>query len=129
MARAAHMDLQLMTVRHGERAADGHRRLSSRTPSNTAHAAPAAAGPTAGGPREPLELPPAAQFGTLILRDVGGLPPVDQCRLLRWLELSARPHAGRQHHHARRCCARVEAGVFLDTLYYRLNTVCVDVTN
>ena len=23
---------------------------------------------------------------------------------------------------------RVEAGVFTDTLYYRLNTVCVDVT-
>ena len=39
-----------------------------------------------------------------------------------------RADAGRQHH-PRRCCREVQSGKFIDTLYYRLNTVLVDATS
>jgi hypothetical protein len=126
MARAAHLDLQLMTVRRMNVllmgttpvVEDALNRLMAhlREPVRTWRFP------------DPLELPPAAEVGTLILRDVESLPPVDQCRLLRFLELSG----GRTQivsTSGSRLLARVEASVFLDTLYYRLNTVCVDVTN
>jgi hypothetical protein len=76
---------------------------------------------------EHLNLPPASQVGTIILEDVRGLNDRDQQRLLDWLEraagqtqvISTTPT---------RLLPQVEAGTFLDTLYYRLNTICVDVT-
>ena len=74
-----------------------------------------------------LELPPPIHSGTLILREVGQLSPADQCRLASWLEASA----GRMQvisTTTSRLTRRVDAGSFLDSLYYRLNVVCVDIT-
>ena len=75
-------------------------------------------------PGKPLVLPSA---GTLFLHEVGALTHDDQLRLLAWLERNT----GR----TRVICtasaslfAEVEAGRFIDTLYYRLNTVSLDVT-
>jgi hypothetical protein len=76
---------------------------------------------------DPLELPSPEQSGTLILREIGELVPADQQRLAWWLESSA----GRTQvisTTASQLVKRVDAGVFLDTLYYRLNVVCVDIS-
>ena len=77
-------------------------------------------------PGERLVLPPVARPRTMILHDVGALPPDDQQRLAAWLE-----GAGRRTQIVSTTPApllpHVEAGTFNDTLYYRLNMVCVDV--
>jgi hypothetical protein len=65
---------------------------------------------------------------TVILHEVGELPREDQQRLSRWLE--AEP--GRTHvvcTSASPLHLRVAAGAFLDTLYYRLNTICVEMAD
>lgn len=75
---------------------------------------------------EPLVLPPGSSTGTMILHDMGALTPLDQRRLLRWLErttgqtqiVSTTPVS---------LLPRVQDGTFIDTLYYRLNTVCLGV--
>lgn len=74
-----------------------------------------------------LVLPPVSRTKTLILQDVGALSAGDQLRLLEWLEnavgrtqlISTTPTP---------LLPRVHAGEFIETLYYRLNTVCVDVS-
>ena len=74
-----------------------------------------------------LELPPPIHSGTLVLREVGQLSPADQCRLASWLEASG----GRMQvisTTTSRLSRRVDAGSFLDSLYYRLNVICVDIT-
>jgi hypothetical protein len=89
--------------------------------------------PVLGGPvhvwtaREPMELPPPTQPGTLILRDVGSLSRADQYRLIKWLDRSA----GRTQVISTTNSSLwelVEIGVFHATLYYRLNVTCVDLT-
>jgi hypothetical protein len=78
-------------------------------------------------PGEQLVLPPVTRDGTMVLHDVGALEQDDQYRLLDWLEravgrtqvVSTTPSA---------LLPRVKAGAFSDTLYYRLNTVCLDMT-
>jgi hypothetical protein len=78
-------------------------------------------------PGERLMLPLAEGAGTLVLHDVGRLTPEDQLYVLDWLErdggdvqvVSTSPTS---------LMMRVQTGAFLDTLYYRLNTVCVNVT-
>ena len=82
---------------------------------------------TAWAPGARLVLPPVEAAGTLILHEVGSLPHDDQVRLLAWLEEAI----GR----TRVVCttsaslmSRLEAGTFNPTLYYRLNTVSVNVT-
>lgn len=125
MARASHMDLNLMSMRRvnllltgaGPVIEDALTRLMPqlRQPIQT------------WSPPDPLELPSPTQSGTLIVRDVGALPLVDQYRLLKWLELSG----GRTQvvsTTTTRLLPLVEATRFHDTLYYRLNVVCVDVT-
>ena len=75
---------------------------------------------------ERLVLPPAGNAGTMILHNVGALAREDQRRLLEWTDrttgrmqvISTTPAPLLRY---------VLAGAFLDTLYYRLNTVCVDV--
>ena len=77
-------------------------------------------------PGEQLVLPPAADTGTLILHEVGSLTHDDQVRLLAWLDQSA----GRTRVVSTASAslfARVEAGLFIDRLYYRLNTVSLNV--
>jgi transcriptional regulator of acetoin/glycerol metabolism len=77
-------------------------------------------------PGNRLILPPVARSRTMILHDVGDLPLEDQHRLATWLE-----GAGRKTQIVsttpRPLLPCVEAGTFNDTLYYRLNMVCVDV--
>ncbi|MGH9370544.1 MAG: hypothetical protein ACRD15_03320 [Vicinamibacterales bacterium] len=79
-------------------------------------------------PGEQLVLPPAERAGTMVLHEIGALDLQDQIRLLEWTGLSM----GRTQvvsTTAAPLLPRVEAGAFIDTLYYRLNMVCVDVTD
>ncbi len=79
-------------------------------------------------PSDPLELPAPSQAGTLILREVGALPPIDQRRLLQWLELSV----GRVQvvsTSSSRLLTMVDIGRFHETLYYRLNVMSFDMTS
>ena len=76
---------------------------------------------------EPLVLPNAAQTGTLILREVGALSLPDQRRLIEWLERAA-GETQVVSTTATPLMPLVQAGAFLPRLYYRLNTVCVDVS-
>jgi hypothetical protein len=125
MARAAHMDLYLTNMRRVNLLVTGtdaevgdaltRLRPNLRQPIQT------------WTPADPLELPSPAQSGTLIVRDIEALPPADQIRLLTWLEMSG----GRTQVVSTTTSPLlplVEAGVFHDTLYYRLNVVCVDLT-
>ncbi|HEV3062713.1 MAG TPA: hypothetical protein VGY48_30985 [Vicinamibacterales bacterium] len=76
-------------------------------------------------PGQRLALPSGTPSGTMILRDVGALADDEQRRLLDWLEETD----GRTQvvsTSAEPLLSRVESGAFLDTLYYRLNTVCVN---
>jgi hypothetical protein len=71
--------------------------------------------------------PPVARARTMILQDVGALTHEDQCRLLDWLERAA----GRTQVVSTTPAPlfpRVQGGAFIDRLYYRLNTMCMDVT-
>jgi transcriptional regulator of aromatic amino acid metabolism len=61
----------------------------------------------------------------VILQDVGALTRADQHRLLDWLDDAA----GRTQVVSTTPAPlwpRVQAGAFIDRLYYRLNTVCMD---
>ncbi len=73
-------------------------------------------------PGERLTLPPSTDTGTLILHEVGALTLDEQLQLLDWLDQSA----GRTRVVSTSpdsLYALVEAGLFLEKLYYRLNTV------
>jgi transcriptional regulator of acetoin/glycerol metabolism len=76
-------------------------------------------------PGNRLVLPPVAQARTLILHEVGGLVFEDQKRLLDWLE-----RADGRTQVVSTCTTSllplVYTGMFNATLYYRLNTVCMD---
>jgi hypothetical protein len=75
---------------------------------------------------EPLVLP-SAPLGTLFLADVGALTCEEQHQLHEWLEerssctqvISMSPSS---------LMPMIAAGRFLDVLYYRLNTIYVDIT-
>jgi len=76
-------------------------------------------------PGERLMLPQPAQTGTLFLHNVGSRSLLDQRYLVEWLERAA----GRTQVVSTTPVAMlplVQAGTFLPRLYYRLNTVCVD---
>ena len=78
-------------------------------------------------PGQPLELPPTGRVATLLLCDVSELTLHDQLRLLRWLDQAV----GRIRvvsTSAVPVWPLVNAGRFNDVLYYRLNTVCVDLS-
>jgi hypothetical protein len=78
-------------------------------------------------PGEQFVLPPVEKGGTVLLNDVGSLAIQEQIQLLEWLTtahgrtqvVSTTPGL---------LLPRVKAGAFIDTLYYRLNTVCLDGT-
>ena len=79
-------------------------------------------------PGERLVLPPAERTGTMVLNDVGALGLQDQIQLLEWLSTAS----GRTQVVSTTpspLLPRVQSGKFIDTLYYRLNTVCVDTTS
>jgi hypothetical protein len=79
-------------------------------------------------PGERLVLPPAERTGTMVINNVGALALPDQIQLLEWLGsacgrtqvVSTTPSP---------LLPRVQSGKFIDTLYYRLNTVLVDATS
>ena len=68
---------------------------------------------------------PAFDRGTLIVHDVDGLDLAAQRILLTWLE-DRTSHVRVITTVTRDLFAMVTAGVFLDQLYYRLNTIVVD---
>jgi hypothetical protein len=78
-------------------------------------------------PGQRLDLPSPGRAATLILQDVDGLTSDEQHRVLGWLDetagkirvVSTTPES---------LWPRVKAGAFSEVLYYRLNTVYVDVT-
>jgi len=76
-------------------------------------------------PGERLVLPRHPRVGTMILHEVGLMSDEDQRRLVEWLETRPRriqivstTSAPLQ--------SKVESGTFNDTLYFRLNTVRID---
>lgn len=73
-------------------------------------------------PGETLTLPDAGR--TVILRDIGQLTADDQRRLSRWLELELH-HAQVVSTAPESLLSEIEDGAFADTLFYRLNTICV----
>ena len=75
----------------------------------------------------PVQLPAPTHAGTLILPRVEALSAVDQYRLLRWLEQSS-PRTQVISTTTVQLLTRVEAGLFDERLYYRLNVACVDLT-
>ncbi len=79
-------------------------------------------------PGEALALPRVDEAGTLVLHEPGSLRPDEQLRLLDWLERAD----GRTQvvsTSSAPLLPRVHAGGFIDTLYYRLNTICVDLVS
>jgi hypothetical protein len=79
-------------------------------------------------PGERLVLPPVPRAGTMILHDVGAMDQEDQLRLLAWSELASGKIRIVSTASAP-LMPLVNAGMFNDTLYYRLNTVFVDVAS
>jgi hypothetical protein len=76
-------------------------------------------------PGERLALPAVPHAGTIILREVGRLTRDDQSQLLSWLDETV----GRTQvvsTTAWPLLSRVHSGGFIDKLYYRLNTVYVN---
>ncbi|HET7219060.1 MAG TPA: hypothetical protein VFJ02_13480 [Vicinamibacterales bacterium] len=78
-------------------------------------------------PGAALDLSTVDHGATVILHDVGNLPPREQLDLLEWLG-RADGRAQVVSTSATPLLPRVQCGAFIDTLYYRLNTVCVDVS-
>jgi hypothetical protein len=77
-------------------------------------------------PGQRLELPSSGRAATLVLHDVSALTHDDQHNLLAWLDQTG----GRIRVVSTTSVPlwpRVKTGAFSDVLYYRLNTVCVDV--
>ena len=82
---------------------------------------------TTWSPGQSLVLPPCGRTGTLVLHEVGSLSPGSQLALLDWLqEADGRMQVVSTS--SAPLLPSVQSGAFIDTLYYRLNTVCVDVT-
>jgi len=77
-------------------------------------------------PGEDFVLPPIGP-GTLVIHEVGALALREQIQLLEW---SGSPHRNTQviSTTSAALIPRVSAGSFIDMLYYRLNTVYLDVT-
>jgi hypothetical protein len=78
-------------------------------------------------PGQALKLPSHELINTMVLHDVGLLRPHEQLALLAWLE-QANGRTQIVSTSPTPLLPRVHSGLFIDTLYYRLNTVCVDVT-
>ena len=78
-------------------------------------------------PDQRLDLPSPSRAATLILYDVDTLSADDQHRVLRWLDETA-GQVRVVSTSPKPLWPRVKSGAFSDVLYYRLNTVYVDVT-
>ena len=73
-----------------------------------------------------LRLPPlSGDLATLVIRDVDALTSGEQHQLLRWLD-AASDHGPIVSTAAAPLLPLVEAGMFSETLFYRLNTIYID---
>jgi hypothetical protein len=79
-------------------------------------------------PGQPLQLPDFTSVRTLVIRDLALMSGSEQVRLLEWLD--------RASGYVQVVCTSsdallplVEAGSFINSLYYRLNTICIDLTD
>jgi hypothetical protein len=79
-------------------------------------------------PGEPLVLPPITPPATMVLLDVGAMTPEDQRRLSEWLERHGRPTQVIATT-SRPLLPRVHTGTFNEDLFYRLNTIAIDLTS
>jgi hypothetical protein len=77
-------------------------------------------------PGDPLVLPALDTKGTLVLEDVDRLAADDQTKLLRWLD-RATGNLRIVSTASEPLWPRVEAGTFDGALYYRLNTIYIEV--
>ena len=78
-------------------------------------------------PGDEFMLPAVGKVGAIVLNDVGALAIQEQIQLLEWLNMAQ----GRTQVVSTTptlLLPRVKAGAFIDTLYYRLNTLCLDGT-
>src|SRR4029077_16849460 len=78
-------------------------------------------------PGEGLLLPLVRGGATMVLHDVGILTPAYQLHLLGWLEQTT-TRAQLISTSSDPLLPLVQAGVFNETLLYRLNTICLDVS-
>lgn len=78
-------------------------------------------------PGDEFTLPAADQVGAVVLNDVGALGIQEQIQLLEWLN-TAQGRTQVVSTAPTLLLPRVKAGAFIDTLYYRLNTLCLDGT-
>lgn len=78
-------------------------------------------------PGDPLVLAPIEQVETMILHDVGAFGLDDQRRLLEWLEGAGGLLPQVISTTSRPILPLINAGAFLDTLYYRLNSLYFEV--
>ncbi len=123
VARAAHMDLQLLRMPRVNLLLVGPDGIVENVldmirpdlakPIVTWH----------GGSR--LRLPAAGSLSTVVLREIPALVPEDQIRLLEWLD-DLSPRAQIISTASAPLLPPIQCGRFLEALYYRLNTVCVD---
>ena len=74
---------------------------------------------------QPLDLPTPARAATLVLENVSRLTTDEQFRVLRWLD-DVRGTIRVVSTTSEPLWPRVQVGVFNEVLYYRLNTVFVD---
>ena len=78
-------------------------------------------------PGEPFNLPSAGAARTVVIREVGSLTATEQVCLLDWLDGAV----GRTQvvsTSGTSLLPQLEEGAFIDSLYYRLNMVCIDLT-
>lgn len=78
-------------------------------------------------PGNPLVLAPTERVETMILHDVGAFGLADQSRLLEWLE-GAGGATQVISTASSPLLPLINTGAFLDTLYYRLNSLYFEVT-
>lgn len=78
-------------------------------------------------PGDTFTLPSIEHTGTLVLHEVGALRLQDQIQLLGW-SAGAMGNTQVISTTSTPLLPRVSAGAFIDTLYYRLNTVYMDVS-
>jgi hypothetical protein len=78
-------------------------------------------------PGDEFMLPAVGKVGAIVLNDVGALAIQEQIQLLEWLN-AAQGRTQVVSTAPTLLLPRVKAGAFIDTLYYRLNTLCLDGT-
>jgi hypothetical protein len=77
-------------------------------------------------PGQPLDLPSLGRASTLVLHDVSELTKDEQQQMLQWLdEMGSRIRVVSTTRTS--LLPQLKSGAFDDALYYRLNTVCVDI--